>query len=403
MRIAHIAPLAESVPPRLYGGTERIVSYITEEQVRQGHEVTLFASADSITSARLVGCAREALRLDPNVRDPWPYHFLMLDHVIQWSDQFDVLHFHIDIIHLPLLRLLSTPAVTTLHGRLDLPDLKPFYRRFCDHPLVSISEAQRRPLPAVNWVRTVYHGLPQDLLPFTPNPEGYLAFLGRISPEKRPDRAIEIAARAGLPLKIAAKIDRLDQDYWRSHIEPLVRRHACVEYIGEINEDEKAAFLGNALAVLFPIDWPEPFGLVMIEAMACGTPTIAFRCGSVPEVIEDGVSGYIVDSIDEAMRSAEAAGVLDRAGVRAAFDRRFTAERMALDYQDVYETIGSGGHAAPRRGRPFLPLSGGGHRERTNAASVERTRGGGCPRAARAIPDCRRPKRDPGGERRVAC
>lgn len=340
MRIAQIAPLAESIPPQLYGGTERVVSYLTEELIRQGHEITLFASGDSATSADLVPCAESALRLNPDVRDPIPYHVMMLDQVARRADEFDVMHFHVDVLHFPLVRAIAGNAVTTLHGRLDLPDLKPFYSAFPDLSLVSISDDQRKPLPPVNWAGTVYHGLPRDLLPFTAEcGQEYLAFLGRISPEKRPDRAIEIAARAGMPLKIAAKIDNVDKAYWQHVIEPLVNAHSNVEFVGEIGEHQKAAFLGNARALLFPIDWPEPFGLVMIEAMACGTPVIASRCGSVPEVVDDGVSGFIVDSVEEAVASVDRAMMHDRWTVRETFDRRFTSDRMARDYVEIYRQL----------------------------------------------------------------
>ncbi|WP_342641824.1 glycosyltransferase family 4 protein [Rhodoligotrophos ferricapiens] len=340
MKIAQIAPLAESCPPKLYGGTERIVSYLTEELVRQGHEVTLFASGDSVTSAKLVPCCNRSLRLDPTVKDPLPHHIIMLDEVRRRADDFDVLHFHTDFLHYPLVRDIADRTVTTLHGRLDLPDLKPVYAAFAGLPLVSISCHQRKPMPPVNWVGTVYHGLPHDLLPFNPRPKGdYLAFLGRISPEKRPDRAIEIAARAGMPLKIAAKVDKADQAYWDEVIEPMVASHPNVQFVGEINEHGKAEFLGNARALLFPIDWPEPFGLVMIEAMACGTPVIAYPCGSVPEVIDDGISGFIVDSIAEAAAAARQVEHLDRGEVRAAFEKRFTAARMAEDYLAIYRAL----------------------------------------------------------------
>jgi len=340
MKIAQIAPLAESVPPKLYGGTERIVSYLTEELVAQGHEVTLFASGDSRTSARLVPCSNVALRLSPSVRDHVPYQIVMLEEVRRRVREFDVLHFHIDLVHFPLVRDFADRTITTLHGRLDLPDLQPFYREFPEIPLVSISDDQRRPMPPVNWAGTVHHGLPRDLLPFTERPKGdYLAFLGRISPEKRPDRAIQIAARVGMPLKIAAKVDNVDKAYWDTVIEPMVRSHPNVEYIGEINEQQKAEFLGNAKALLFPIDWPEPFGLVMIEAMACGTPTIAFRCGSVPEVIDNDLSGIIVDNLTEAIESVDWALRLDRRKVRKTFERRFSAERMARDYLDIYRAL----------------------------------------------------------------
>jgi len=327
MRIAQVAPLSECVPPKLYGGTERIVSYLTEELVRQGHDVTLFASADSETGASLVPCTDIALRLNPAVKDHLPYHIVLLDQAFRRASDFYVLHFHIDLLHFPLIRQLCCPSVTTLHGRLDLPDLKPLYAAFPYVPIVSISRHQRRPLPA-------------GLLSPQIEPQGsYLAFLGRISPEKRPDRAIEIALRSGLPLKIAAKIDRVDRAYWSDVIEPLVRAHPSIDYIGEIGEHEKPAFLGNARALLFPIDWPEPFGLVMIEAMACGTPVIAFRSGSVPEVIEDGTSGFVVRSVEEAIDAVSRLDTLRRGTVRAAFERRFTVERMALDYLKVYRDL----------------------------------------------------------------
>ena len=344
MKIAQIAPLAESCPPKLYGGTERIVSYLTEELVRQGHDVTLFASGDSQTAARLVPCCDVALRLNPAVRDAMPYNMMMLDQVMRRQAEFDVLHFHMDVLQFPLIRPIADRTLTTLHGRLDLPDLVPFYRAFADLPLVSISDHQRKPLPPVHWVATVQHGLPPTLLPFSPRPRpapdgGYLAFLGRISPEKRPDRVLEIAAGSGIRCKIAAKVDRADQAYWDEVIAPMLRRHPEAEYIGEINDAQKGEFLGNASALVFPIDWPEPFGLVMIEAMACGTPVIAYRCGSVPEIIEEGVSGFIVNSIEEAIAAVPRALALRRAGVRAAFENRFTVDRMAGDYVALYQGL----------------------------------------------------------------
>ncbi|RAX43179.1 glycosyltransferase family 4 protein [Rhizobium tropici] len=340
MKIAQIAPLAESVPPKLYGGTERIVSYLTEELVRQGHDVTLFASGDSMTDATLVACSDVALRLNPSVKDHLPHQVVLLEEIRRRAHDFDVLHFHIDLLHFPLIRDFADRTVTTLHGRLDLPDLKPFYKAFPDIPLVSISNDQRRPMPPVNWSGTVYHGLPTNLLSFTAKPKGnYLAFLGRISPEKRPDRAIRIAAKVGMPLKIAAKIDNADKAYWDTVIAPMVKSHPNVEFIGEINEHQKADFLGNAGALLFPIDWPEPFGLVMIEAMACGTPVVAFGCGSVPEVIDNGVSGIVVDSVTEAAENVEWALRMDRNKVRATFERRFSAERMARDYLAIYRNL----------------------------------------------------------------
>jgi len=347
MKIAQIAPLIESVPPRLYGGTERVVSYLTEELVRLGHKVTLFASGDSITSAELVACSPSALRPDPSVRDALPHNIVMLERVRQRAQDFDVLHFHIDYLHFPLFRDSGIPIVTTLHGRLDLPDLVPLYRVFADMPVVSVSRAQRTPLPWINWVANVPHGLPRDLHCPTMEPcGGYLAFLGRIGPEKRPDRAIEIARRAGLPLRIAAKVDKVDEAYFSEKIRPLLTLPG-VDFVGEIGEREKGPFLGEALALLFPIDWPEPFGLAMIEAMACGTPVIAWRCGSVPEVVEDGVTGFIVNSIEEAAAAVGKARLLDRARIRRRFEERFCARRMATDYIAVYESL-----VAPPRWTP---------------------------------------------------
>ncbi len=343
MKIAQVAPLMESVPPRLYGGTERIVSYVTEELVEQGHDVTLFASGDSRTRARLVPCAAKALRLS-DVRDPIPYHLIMLDEVRRLASSFDVLHFHVDLLHYPMIRDFAERTVTTLHGRLDLQDMHPLYKTFSEAPLVSISANQRKPMPPVNWAGCIHHGLPQDLLKPPASRHGdYLAFLGRISPEKRPDRAIEIAVRAGRELRIAAKVDKVDHDYWREEIEPLVERHANVHYIGEIGDAEKADFLGNASALLFPIDWAEPFGLVMIEAMACGTPVVAWNSGSVPEVVDPGVTGFVVDSIEEAVSAVSLIGNLDRRRIREIFDQRFTAARMARDYVAIYRRLLSAG------------------------------------------------------------
>jgi glycosyltransferase involved in cell wall biosynthesis len=337
MKIAQIAPLTESVPPKLYGGTERIVSYLTEELVRQGHEVILFASGDSKTAAELVSCTAEALRL-AEVRDTMPYNVLQLEQVRRRAHDFDILHFHADYLHFPLVRELSQPAVTTMHGRLDLPDLPPLFCEFDDMALVSISRHQRRCLQG-RWVATVYHGLPESLYSFdSAGVGGYLAFLGRICPEKRPDRAIEIAKRAGLELKIAAKVDKVDEDYFDAAIRPLLG-DPRVEFIGEIGEHEKQGFLDGAKAVLFPIDWPEPFGLVMIEAMACGTPVIAWPCGSVPEVIDHGVTGFIVNDMDQAVAAIENLGSLDRRLVRQRFEARFTVERMAQAYVGVYESL----------------------------------------------------------------
>lgn len=339
LKIAQIAPLIESVPPRLYGGTERIVSYLTEELVAFGHEVTLFASGDSITSANLVPCVPKALRLEAHVRDPIPYYMLMLDRVRQRADEFDVLHFHIDQFHFPLFRPIAGRTVTTLHGRQDLPDLLPLYLGFGDMPLVSISNAQRRPVPNANFVETVYHGIPKALHRATTDVRGgYLAFLGRISPEKRPDRAISIARALGIPLKIAAKVDRADETYFKTEIEPLLEGGG-IEFIGEINDHQKTQFLGEAQALLFPVDWPEPFGLSMIEAMACGTPVLAFRCGSVPEIVENGITGAIVETMEEAIAGLPRVIELDRKKVRQRFEQRFSATRMANDYVGIYRSL----------------------------------------------------------------
>ena len=339
MKIAQISPLMESVPPRLYGGSERIVSYLTDELVRQGHDVTLFASGDSVSSANLVRCVPMALRLDANVKDPIPYYMLMLDRVREMADEFDILHFHIDQFHFPLFRPIAQRTVTTLHGRQDLHDLKPLYVGFSDMPLVSISNSQRKPIANANFAATVYHGLPAQTLKPNYKPSGdYVAFLGRISPEKRPDRAIRIAQALGLRIKIAAKIDKVDEAYFRENIASLFNLPG-VEYIGEIDERSKSEFLGEASALLFPIDWPEPFGLSMIEAMACGTPVLAFRCGSVPEIIDPGVTGLIVDSMDEAIRVMPQVLALDRRAVRQKFEQRFSASRMAKDYVQVYRSL----------------------------------------------------------------
>ena len=338
MKIAQIAPLIESVPPSLYGGTERIVSCLTEELVRLGHEVTLFASADSITSAELAPCCNHALRLDDTVRDIIPHYMLMVDKVRERADDFDILHFHIELFHFPLFRSLEARTLTTLHGRQDLSDLKHFYYRFSKMPLVSISAAQRKPLPHANFVATIHHGIPADLHRPSFERGSYLAFLGRISPEKRPDRAIRIAQRAGIPLKIAAKVDKVDEAYFRSEILPLIDGQA-IEFLGEINDEEKTSFLRDAAALLFPIDWPEPFGLVMIEAMACGTPVLAFRCGSVPEIVEDGVTGKVVESEDEAIVALPELLTYDRRAVRKRFQERFTVARMARDYAGLYRKL----------------------------------------------------------------
>jgi glycosyltransferase involved in cell wall biosynthesis len=336
MRIAQIAPLYESVPPRLYGGTERVVSFLTEELVRQGHDVTLFASGDSQTSARLVAGSPRALRL-ARVADSLPHHFALLERVYREHERFDVLHFHVDYLHFPFSRRSRASRLTTLHGRLDLPDLPVVFGEYPEEQVVSISDAQRAPIPEIGWAGTVHHGLPPKMLQQGDGRGGYLAFLGRISPEKRADRAIEIAHRVGLPLKIAAKVDRVDEEYFQAQIAPLLGGGA--EFVGEIGDREKQEFLGNAAALLFPIDWPEPFGLVLIEAMACGTPIVAFRRGSVPEIVEHGVSGVIVDDVDGAVAAMPRVLQLARGTCRAAFDRRFTAERMAADYLRIYRHV----------------------------------------------------------------
>jgi glycosyltransferase involved in cell wall biosynthesis len=352
MRIAQIAPLFESVPPKYYGGTERVVSYLTEELVRQGHDVSLFASGDSITQAKLVATSRRSLRLDKHCVDQLAHQVLMLERVVQKASSFEIVHFHVDYLHFPYSRRHATPNVTTLHGRLDIPDLVPLYREFRDMPVVSISTAQREPLPFANWIGTVHHGLPEDLYRFNAEPGEYLAFIGRVAPEKRVDRAIEIAKRVGLPLRIAAKVDDVDREYFENVIEPLLR-DPLIEYVGEIGDGEKQEFLGNARVLLFPIDWPEPFGLVMIEALACGTPVIAFRGGSVPEILEHGSTGFIVDDLDDAVAATRRVGELSRRRCREVFDERFTATRMARDYVEVYamllETQQRRAHGAQRQ------------------------------------------------------
>jgi glycosyltransferase involved in cell wall biosynthesis len=338
VRIAQIAPLYESVPPKQYGGTERVVSYLTEELVAMGHDVTLFASGDSVTSARLVAASERALRLDPACIDQLAHHVLMLERVVSRAAEFDVLHFHIDYLHFPLSRRHAYRHLTTLHGRLDIPDLVPLYREFAAMPVVSISESQRAPLEWIRWVGTVHHGLPGDLHRLRESPGRYLAFLGRISPEKGIDRAVEIAGRAGLELRVAAKVDPADRAYFEQVARPLLEKPR-VQYLGEVGEAEKGDFLGNARALLFPIDWPEPFGLVMIESMACGTPVIAYRRGSVPEVLEDGVSGVLCEDVDGAVEAVERVGSMSRRRCREAFEERFTASRMARDYVRLYESL----------------------------------------------------------------
>jgi len=312
-----------------------VVSYLTEELMAQGHDVTLFASGDSRTSARLVPVTPRAIRLDNRCRDPLAHHILMIEKVFAQQDRFDLIHFHCDYIHFPLSRRSHTPTLTTLHGRLDLPDLVPLYREYANMPLVSISDAQREPIPRANWRATIHHGIPAGIARLYPNPGRYLAFVGRVSPEKRVDRAIQIAHRVGLPIKIAAKVDAADREYFEDVVRPLLS-DPDIDFVGEIAEEDKDAFLGNALALLFPIDWPEPFGLVMIEAMARGTPVIAFAGGSVREVVENGLTGFVVGEISEAVRAVERVSSLDREAVRTEFERRFTADRMARDYAELY-------------------------------------------------------------------
>ena len=339
MRIAQIAPLFEAVPPKLYGGSERVVYSLTEALVAMGHDVTLFASGDSTTSAKLDAPWPRSLRLDPDIRDWVATYALMIEYVRQRADQFDVLHFHIDYWPNSVFTRQDVPFVTTLHGRLDLAEFAAVYRMFPQVPLVSISDSQRKPLPDVGWAATIYHGMPENLL--TPVPvakRDYLAFLGRISPEKGIERAIQIAGRCGMKLKVAAKVDKADAEYFKESVEPLLA-DANVEFIGEINDSQKPAFLSGARALLFPIDWPEPFGLVMIEAMACGCPVIAMRRGSVPEVMDDGVSGFVVENVDEAVAAFGRLDEIDRNGVRAQFEKRFTSRRMAEDYVKLYERL----------------------------------------------------------------
>lgn len=339
MRIAQVSPLFEAVPPKLYGGTERVVYSLTEELVAMGHDVTLFASGDSVTSATLAPMREQALRLDPTVKDWVATYYRMVELIYRRKDEFDVIHFHIDYFPLALFSRQNVPFLTTLHGRLDIREFIETYSTFADCPFVSISDSQRRPIPNLNWVRTVLHGMPATILTPQPVKQEYAAFLGRISPEKGVDRAIAIAAKAGMKLRIAAKVDNADKEYYDTRIKPLIAGNPDVEFIGEINDAQKPDFLSGAHALLFPIDWPEPFGLVMIESMACGTPVIAFNCGSVPEVMDDGVTGFIVNDVDQAVKALGKVDTLDRARVRATFDRRWTARRMAEDYVDVYESL----------------------------------------------------------------
>jgi glycosyltransferase involved in cell wall biosynthesis len=338
MRIAQVAPLYESVPPKLYGGTERVVSWLTEELVRLGHDVTLFASGDSLTTARLIPACKKALRLDSSCVDRLAHHVILLDQVFSEKENFDLIHFHVDYLHFPFSRRQQIAHVTTLHGRLDLPDLVPLYRLFRDIPVISISDAQRKPLPWVNWQGTVHHGLPRESFSLGGGKGGYLAFLGRTSPEKGLDQAIEIAKRAEMPLKIAAKIDRVDVEYFETVIKPLLD-HPLIEFIGEIGYPEKNVFLGNAAGLLFPINWREPFGLVMIEAMACGTPVIAYPLGSVPEVMQERVTGFIVPDLERAVKAVKRLGEIDRRKCRRYFEQHFNAERMAQDYLNIYQRL----------------------------------------------------------------
>ncbi|MBO0735482.1 MAG: glycosyltransferase family 4 protein [Alphaproteobacteria bacterium] len=338
MRIAQVAPLMEAVPPKLYGGTERIAAYLTDELVAMGHEVSLFASGDSITTASLEAAYPQALRLDPTVRDHIAPLVAMLEIVGQRAHEFDVIHLHCDYLGYPILSRAGVPFLATLHGRLDLPELKLVYKAYPNVPVVSISNAQRGPLPEARYIATVHHGLPEQLLSRGEGTGGYLAFLGRISPEKAPDRAIRIAAQAGMKLRIAAKIDRVDREYFAAEIEPLLAQ-SHVEFVGEIGEHQKSEFLGNAAGLVFPIAWREPFGLAMIEAMACGTPVIALRNGSVPEVVDEGVTGFIVDDEAAAARAAGRLHQLDRVLVRTVFEQRFTARRMAEDYIRIYQRL----------------------------------------------------------------
>ncbi|MFZ3007654.1 MAG: glycosyltransferase family 4 protein [Phenylobacterium sp.] len=342
MRIAQVPPLYEAVPPRLYGGTERVVSHLTDALVELGHDVTLFASADARTKAKVVTVRDQAIRLDPApLKSDLAAHMSMLSEVRRRADEFDVIHFHTDMIHFPFFEDIARKTITTLHGRLDLKDLQGVYDRWPQYPLVSISDDQRRPITGANWAGTVHHGMTAEIYEFHPHSEGYLAFLGRISPEKRPDRAIAIAKRLGKTLKIAAKVDPADQRYFQDKIEPLILGNPQIQFIGEIGDDQKSAFLGGADALLFPIDWPEPFGLVMIEAMACGTPVVAYACGSVPEVIEDGVTGFIVRNDDEAVDAARRAVTLDRRKVRQQFELKYSATAMAGRYLDLYVRLGA--------------------------------------------------------------
>ena len=338
MRIAQIPPLYESIPPKLYGGTERVVSYLTEELVKQGHDVTLFGTKDSVTSANLYTVCDQAIRLNPGCRDALAWHVYQLQIVVENAHEFDIIHFHNDYLHFPWSTQDRYRHITTLHGRLDLDDLKPIYKKFYHIPVVSISNNQRKPFSDINWINTVYHGLPENMYGAGDGKGNYLAFLGRISPEKRPDRAIEIAKRTGIPLKIAAKVDKADEEYFEKKIKHLLD-HPLIEYIGEIGDHQKEEFLGNALALLFPIDWPEPFGMVMIEALATGTPVIAFNHGSVPEIIEHGKTGFVVNNMEQAVEAVGKLNLIHRKVCREVFERSFTSAVMAGNYVALYEQI----------------------------------------------------------------
>ena len=338
MKIAQVSPVFESVPPRGYGGTERVISYLTEELVRMGHEVTLFATGDSQTAARLIPIAPHSIRAKPGRPDWMAYQSISMDLVLSMAHEFDLIHFHTDHLHFPLLRTLPTAHVTTLHGRLDLPELPALYEHFKDVPLVSISDSQRTPLPNANWVGTVHHGLPEDLFSLNETPGEYFAFVGRVSPEKRLDRAIDIAERCKRLLVVAAKIDEMDEPYFEQELRPLFHK-PWVRYVGEANQAEKRELLENACALLFPIDWPEPFGLVMIEAFSCGTPVVAWRHGAIPEVVDDGVTGFVVSDQEAAVRAACRIHEIDRRGCRENFEKRFTATRMAGDYLRIYQKL----------------------------------------------------------------
>jgi len=345
MRVAQVAPLYESVPPKLYGGTERVVSFLTEALMAEGHDVTLYGSGDSVTSARLVPACPHALRLDASCADAIAYHAVMFEQVVRDRPEYDIIHFHTDHLHFGLARHLGLPQVTTLHGRLDLAELSVLYREYSDMPVVAISRAQQSDRPEAHWVGVVQHGLPVDQFTFSETPGDYVAFLGRVSPEKGLDRAIEIATRLGVVLRVAAKVDRADREYYLQRIAPLLH-HPCVEFIGEISDQEKRDFLGGARALLFPIDWPEPFGMVLIEAMACGTPVIAYNRGSVPEIITDGETGFLVENVSQAMAAVKRLPELSRQRCREVFEERFTATRMMRDYLAIYERVISGDASA---------------------------------------------------------